>query len=318
MQYFLTYCLGLPAPSGKRAEIGTIVHKVLEGIANVKLATQKGDDGYYDNILHELEARYIQNDGYISALTERSYDYYQPKSIHKWYPRDKKECEELVFKALSQGNGMFDPRKREIVAVEPFFDTMLKEDWATFQWEMPDGSVLTGNLHIKGTIDLILKSSDNLYEVCDWKTGKRKDWATEKEKSYAMLDKDPQLSIYHLATSGLYPDIPNWAMTMNYIAYGGPFTCAYTHEDIIRTLEMLRKQFERIKSCKRPSLRRGQARWFCNRVCHYGKTKHPDSKCGDSICWYLHQKLRRVGMDKLMQEDMHPGFTLGDYQSPGE
>ena len=36
MQYFLTYVLGHRSDSGKKAEMGTIVHKVMEVLASLK------------------------------------------------------------------------------------------------------------------------------------------------------------------------------------------------------------------------------------------------------------------------------------------
>ena len=36
MQYFITYVLGHQSDSGKRAEIGTITHKVMEVLAKLK------------------------------------------------------------------------------------------------------------------------------------------------------------------------------------------------------------------------------------------------------------------------------------------
>jgi hypothetical protein len=319
MQYFLTYNLGLPQPSGKKAEIGTIVHKVLEGLALCKLAEQDGGGDIVPNrILGDLEVQYMNDPAYVSLLVQRSYDYYVPNSVHKWYPRDRKKCDTLTVKALEQGSGMFDPRKRNIVAAEPFFDFDIEEDWAHYEETLPNGDTISGQLALRGTVDLVLDCGNSMYEVNDWKTGQRKDWATGEEKDYWKLDKDPQLSIYHLALSRKYPDIPRWAMTMNYIDYGGPFTCAYDDQDKIRTLEMLRTQFERIKKCTRPLLRRGKDRWFCNRVCHYGKTEHPDTTCNDSVCWHIHQKLLRKGMFKTMQEETFPGFVIGTYESPGE
>ena len=50
-QYFLTYVLGKYAPSGKKAEMGTILHKVMEGLAWAKLAVQNEDESFTDEVL---------------------------------------------------------------------------------------------------------------------------------------------------------------------------------------------------------------------------------------------------------------------------
>ena len=39
-QYFLEYVLGYRSPSNKKADKGTIVHKVLEILAGIKLSQQ--------------------------------------------------------------------------------------------------------------------------------------------------------------------------------------------------------------------------------------------------------------------------------------
>ena len=40
MQYYLNYVLGIPRSVGKKADKGTMVHKILECIANIKLQEQ--------------------------------------------------------------------------------------------------------------------------------------------------------------------------------------------------------------------------------------------------------------------------------------
>ena len=40
MQYFITYVLGYQPDSGKKAELGTIVHKVMEVLAKLKKFAQ--------------------------------------------------------------------------------------------------------------------------------------------------------------------------------------------------------------------------------------------------------------------------------------
>jgi len=226
--YFLTYLLGIPAPSGRAAEKGTIVHKVLECLALAKLAVQNEETVCVDDVLGEIDieaAIDVENRDYVEELAKRSIVYYTDpaKSVQNHTASDKRDCVRWCFVALDQGDGMFDPRKRTIVAVEPFFDIEIEEDWAAYSYEMPDGSQLEGRLCIKGTVDLVAKGGDDIYEVNDWKTGARKDWATGEEKGYHKLAVDPQLSMYHLALSKLMADdTKHWAMTMNYINKGGP------------------------------------------------------------------------------------------------
>ena len=43
MQYFLTYVLGHQSTSGKKAQLGTVVHKVMEVLAGCQHLQQDGD-----------------------------------------------------------------------------------------------------------------------------------------------------------------------------------------------------------------------------------------------------------------------------------
>jgi len=78
---------------------------------------------------------------------------------------------------------------------------------------------------------------------------------------------------------------------------------------------MLRKQFERIKCCTRPSLKRTD-RWWCKSVCHYGKTPHPKDP-SKNICRYIYDRIARVGIEQVMREETVEGFSVGYYHSPG-
>ena len=44
MQYFMTYVLGHQTVSGKKAQLGTVVHKVMEILAGCKKLLQDGDE----------------------------------------------------------------------------------------------------------------------------------------------------------------------------------------------------------------------------------------------------------------------------------
>ena len=86
---------------------------------------------------------------------------------------------------------MFDPRNRKIVDAEPHFDFVIDEPWADYNYTLNNENI-HGKLAMKGTIDLITEVDDGVYEIIDWKTGRRLDWATGQEKTFAKLQKDPQ------------------------------------------------------------------------------------------------------------------------------
>ena len=196
----------------------------------------------------------------------------------------------------------------------------IDEPWAKYSYVAPDGTKLDGSLSMKGTIDLITEERPSVYEVIDWKTGRRLDWATGKEKDFKRLTTDPQLRIYHYALSKMYPDIDQFIMTIYFIKDGGPYTLAFTKDDMQDTLDMIRKRFEEIRDCHTPRLKKS---WKCTKICHFGKNAHSsgiiDPETGEpfTICEYVAQKIRKEGLDLSLAEDMSPGHKFDYYQAPG-
>jgi hypothetical protein len=216
---------------------------------------------------------------------------------------------------------MFDPRKRDIVAPEPHFDFEIDEPWAKYEYKMPDGEVLQGNLRVKGTIDLVTRITPKAYEVIDWKTGECMNWGNGKEKFFSDFCVDPQLRIYHWALQKLYPDVKTFTMTINYVRTKGPYTVAYDESDMEDTMKMLRKRFEAIKANVRPRLKsRSNKHWFCKYVCWYGTQKNPanvNTEDGKTLCQRVAEKTRKCGIETVMRDDTEPGHHVGYYHNPG-
>ncbi len=322
-QYFLSYVLGLPEPSGKKAEMGTILHKVMEGLAHGKLAVQNGNDSFTDDVLGTvpMNSDRINDPQLVERLFEKSYNYYSAPShsIHPYSDKDKETIWKWCCHTLEYYDGMFDPRKRDVVAPEPHFDFEIDEPWAKYEYVLPNGEKLKGNLRVKGTIDLVTRFAQTEYEVIDWKSGECKDWNTGKEKFFADFCVDPQLRIYHLALHKLYPDVKTFAMTINYVRTKGPYTVAYDESDMKDTLTMLRKRFEIIKANTRPKLKSpSNKHWFCKYVCWYGSQKNPCHEPGcPTTCQRIAKKVQQQGLETVMREDTEPGHTIGHYHNPG-
>lgn len=311
--YFLDYVLGIPAPANKRAELGTIVHKVLECLALSKLAQQNGyksfADEHFGRIKHDLDS-----DDFVWKLLDKSFEHYThpDNTIHGFTAGDYKECRDKIQIVLD--TQYFDPRKRIIVAAEPHFDFAIEEDWA--RYEYPNG--MKGHLHIKGTIDLVTEVDKSTWEVIDWKTGQRKDWGTGQVKDFYKLCVDPQLRMYHLALHHMYPEIEQFVVSIFWIGNGGPFTLAYGPKDLIQTKEMLRNQFKKIQQTTRPRLKSASGQhWFCQRVCHYGKNTHPSCTSGDSICQFIKKQTIKYGMQHVVDKYTTKDFTIDHYENPG-
>lgn len=326
MQYFLEYNLGMKSPSNKKADKGTICHKVFEILAEIKLNTQFGRPYFYDDIIDQIDIKKYN----LDYIIEKVYEYYTKQFIHhEWSTTDYKDCYKWVYKALDYNNGMFDPRNREILKPEQHFDIEIKKDWSKYIYTTKDGEI-KGNLAIKGTIDLITKVNDKTIEIIDWKTGKRLDWATGQEKTLAKLHKDPQLMIYFYAAHQLYPDIEHIIISINFINDGGAYSVCFDKSHIGQVEMMLKHKYEIIKNTTNPPLNKS---WKCSKLCHFGKTTFENSKHLPIIeyrdnqvtpkgkfmtkCEQIHHDIQVKGFDSVVDEYTKEGYTVGQYKAPG-
>ena len=322
MQYFITYVLGHQPSSGKKAELGTIVHKVMESLAGLKKNLQdnpkKSKLVLIDDAVGKIE---IKKDDLFKKITveellNKSYGFYTSNSEHGFTKADINLCSQLVWDTLNYNDGQFDPRFRKIVAAEPHFDIPIDEDWAFYEYKMPDGKLIKGQLAIKGTIDLVTESSEGIIEVIDWKTGKRLDWATGEEKTYEKLCSDPQLLLYNYAISKLFPDYKQSIMSIFFIKDGGPFSMCFDKSDHDKFLKMLKSKFEQIKANNTPQpLSYKRDSWKCTRLCHYYKNNWPGTD--KNMCIHIEETLKKEGMDNTIQKCKKDGFDIGFYSAPG-
>lgn len=326
-QYFFEYVLGLRGPSNQKADKGTITHKVLEILAIIKLNQQNNNQFFTDDVIGPVDV----NNYNLDLIIEQVYDFYTKQfSHHSWSNKDYVDCKKWVYKAIEFNGGMFDPRNRVIVQPEQHFDIVIDKPWAEYSYDTDEGK-LEGKLGLKGTIDLITKISDNTLEVVDWKTGRRLDWATGQEKTYAKLQKDPQLMIYHYALSQLYPQYDHIIVTIYFINDGGPISVLFEKEDLVNTENMLRTKFEIIKKTKKPRLNRT---WMCSKLCHFGKSNFSDSEnilpiieyrdnqvcsIGSNMtkCEQVKHDIEMKGINEVVNQYKNPRHSFGKYKAPG-
>jgi CRISPR/Cas system-associated exonuclease Cas4 (RecB family) len=326
MQYFIEYNLGIRSPSNKKADKGSIVHKVLEILAYIKLTEQNKEKIYIDDIVGEVNI----NDYNLNDIIEKVYNHYSSRfKHHQWEVKDYKDCHLWVNKALTQHNGEFDPRKSNILQPEQHFDILIDKPWADYGYTTKDG-FLEGRLAIKGTIDLITKVDDNTIEIVDYKTGRRLDWATGEEKTLAKLQNDPQLRIYHYAVSQLYSHIEHIIFTIYFINDGGAFSICYDKSDLPKTEDMIRQKFETIKNTQVPQLNKS---WKCTKLCHFGKTTFENSHVLPIIeyrdgqlckvdqamtkCEQIKHDIELIGINKVIDTYTFPDYSIGFYKAPG-
>jgi hypothetical protein len=295
-KYWIQYNLGIQEESNKKAQKGNVVHKGLELLANKKLCLQNKQDLFKDA---ELDLEFSVGDLTPDTAIKYAFDHYKSKSSHDWDDKDFKECNKWLWDVLLFNSGMFSPLTRNIVMPEQYFDIEINKPWAKYEYFLDDGTVISGNLRIKGTMDLITRIGEKSIEYIDWKTGERKNWSTGKEKGYDDLKKDFQLCLYHYALDHLYPNEDMIMMTIFFVKAGGPFSLCFDKRDIPTTEEMIRKEFEKIKYCQRPSriIDYGKDKWKCERLCKFHKEKHYQDE-NKNICTYLHEELIELGIKK--------------------
>lgn len=322
MQYFITYVLGHQPQSGKKADLGTVVHKVMEVLARFKKELQDNPKSkkidIVDDALGSLSTTksILFKDNIVKQLLDASFDYYSKRSPHNSFTKkDKEECLSMCWSALQYNDGQFDPRNRDIVEAEPHFDIPIEEDWAKYEYVI-DGKVVTGQLAIKGTIDLITKIDDKTIEIVDYKTGRRLDWATGEEKTYAKLNVDPQLLLYNYAVSKMFPEYDQAIMSIFYIKDGGPFSLCFDKSDHGKFLDMLKERFQEIQKNNKPKpISTDRSNWKCTKLCHYCKHNWPGTD--ENMCIYIENSLKEKGMEQTIKECTRDGFEIGFYSAPG-
>lgn len=358
MQYFISYILGHTAPANQKADKGTIVHKVLECLANVKLAIQNDPNAnsYKDDHIGEvcfnpetiLEPQFLTpdeirginksrvnksnykvacqlKDGHhrkgvelVNHIFERVYDYYTHKdrTPHKWMPVDRKDCDNWVWMALDYRGGLFDPRKRDIFAAEPHFDIEIDRPWAKYDYTLPDGKRISGNLAIKGTVDLITRLDDGILEVVDWKTGQRLDWAKGGVKTYERLCNDPQLMLYYYALRNLYPEVTDIILTIFFIRDGGPFSICFDDRHLARMEKMLEQRYLEVRNNVNPKqCDPTQQNFKCAKLCPFYKNKFPGEI--RNMCTHIKNEIEEKGIDYVTREYTKAGHSVDNYNAPG-
>ena len=321
LQYFITYVLGHRSTSGKKAQLGTIVHKVMECLAVCKKRLQGRQTKTMkvtDDAIGEIKftPKNLYTKVFVAKLLKRSYEHYTENCVHDYTNADYKFCEKSVDQALTYNDGQFDPRERNIVEAEPQFDIPIEEDWAKFEYKMPNGESVTGQLAIKGTIDLVTEVEDGVIEVIDWKTGRRLNWATGEEKTYEKLIEDPQLLLYNYAISKLFPEYDQSIMSIFYIRDGGPFSMCYDEDDQAKFLKMLEKRFKQIKRNEYPQPISHTRRHFkCTKLCHFYKNKWPGTN--QTMCHHVEDHLKAFGEQETMERCTAEGHEIGFYEAPG-
>lgn len=250
----------------------------------------------------------------VNELVERVYNSYREKNDHcEWQPIDIKHVRNWTWMAVDFRNGLFDPRRRNIVKPEIHFDIPINRPWAKYKYYIGD-KILEGNLAIKGTIDLVTALDGGL-EIIDWKTGQRKDWATGQTKDFKKLSEDKQLMLYYYAARHLFPDISNIILSIFFIRDGGPYSLHFGDEHLDIMENHLKIQFTKMKADINPRMIDPSQRDFkCQKICDYYKQQIGST----NLCKHISNELTSIGIDKVVEKYKEPGFEFDKYEAPGE
>lgn len=308
MRWYLEYCLGFKSPSNIKAAMGNVVHKAMELLGKKKLCIQNGHKELLDD-----GVAYQLCDINESTVLPMGFEYYKKvESHHDWTDTELVLCTKWFQKALAFNNGMFNPLNQDIVFVEDYFDHTFEEPWGAYTYKVGE-TELSGYIGIKGHIDLCVKHNDHMYEIIDYKTGRKYNWAKSTDKTYQDLVEDFQLRLYHLAVSLKYPNIEQILVTIFYINDGGPVTVVFEPEDLVKTKEMVRRRFHEIKNTGVPNRIWGD--WKCKKLCAYGKSKlrETDSLC---TCEQIYKEIKQSGINEVTDRYINLA-KISEYQSGG-
>lgn len=261
-KYWLLYSIGLDSGQNFKALLGTLVHHSAELLAKAKRNSQ----------ITGKPARGKRID--YDFLLEISWNHYsKPYPDFDWSDKTKKFCQEQ-FKFIYESN--LNPLKSQIISTEKQFAITVKKRGFKYDQTNPiTGIREIGHMELRGTIDRIDNDDGNLY-VVDYKTGKNTDFNTGKEKDTNSMMSDTQFRIYDIATSLIYPDFKARLFTIAFTQYEQTITVTFSPENMIDTIEDLRKIFKQIQNNEKPKRliddsSRSNEKWKCWYICNFSK-----------------------------------------------
>lgn len=106
----------------------------------------------------------------VNTLVDKAYKFYTANisPTLNWTMANYKHCWNWTWMALEQYDRSYDIRFKKIIEPERQFEIELTEDWAKYEYDYM-GEKLTGNLVLKGTIDLLMEMENGVIEALDYK-----------------------------------------------------------------------------------------------------------------------------------------------------
>lgn len=283
-KYFYEYVLNLPSPAGKKANLGTIVHLVLEILAKAKKTNH-----------HLLHDKFTDYRWLLGVVIKR---FSQEETRWKYTEDDIKFCIKNIENVL---NSTHSPLSLDILKTEQRFQIpIMRPEFHVSYYDLIKKQEIESWFELRGTVDLIYKIDNETLGILDWKTGERKCWIKGTEKQYEDFENDFQLRMYDLAVSLLYPQYKHRLITIFFTRSGGPFTVSFSDKQREETYNLILKHYNEAKRNNLPTRIKEEKRdqlWKCEYVCHFGKTKDQN---GHSICDRLNYYLNTHGIDQTI------------------
>lgn len=164
-KYALEYIIGLPSKTNSKAAKGTICHRALQLLADAKLCTDKGLKTVKNDDIGNIRVSTCNN---IAKITTKCFNYYKEnlKDVDLDEEKDLKDCIKWTQKAIEYNDGELDPRNQNVLNTEEYFEFEVKKPWSKYEYTL-QGKKYTGNLVLRGTIDLILTENENTLQILD-------------------------------------------------------------------------------------------------------------------------------------------------------
>ncbi len=313
-KYYLNYVLGYEGkPKDNKADKGSIIHKLLQSLANYQLCLQTNKTFFEDDAIGKININ--QQECSVENLFDKSYKYYSELSPQwNWSNEDRQQCWEWAQHAITCNDGRFDPRNNTIFSPEQHFDLEIPYDWADYEFVLGKETI-KGKLRIKGTIDLLEEIDKNTLHLVDYKTGRAIDWLDRSAKDAKKLSTDKQLWLYYYAARKLYPD-KNIIVSIVYFNDTGATTLSFDDKTIQQTEEFLRKTFEDIKGTIIPR-KNVQTKHTYKLCCQWCECYNNRDVNGVNICDKVHESLLTHGIAATTEKFMQNRKNLTTYSEGG-
>lgn len=324
-KYFFEYVLGLKSPANKAASKGSCFHKVMECLALSKKCQQDGTTSFIDDVAGEIhinecepELLFERFKNHFAEESRKDWEGTAYEAKETWKNSDFKDIETWLSFSLCLDGGRYDPRLSEIVCVERFFDIELPYEWARYDFTAK-GQHLTGQLRIRGSIDLGVRAPDGTLVLRDYKTGKMTDYSKPgfKDKSYAQLCEEFQFRLYYWLSRQMYPK-DEIRFEAFYPQYGGPFDLYITDADGEKAITYLKDIFRQIKNSQKPVFLKNTVTNPMKSACCFCSFRKRQHESGVTECDFYESELHKYGGADKMFEAIGNINKMSTYEGGGK